>query len=266
MAAAVSSSSNPSTPPYPQFPRLPHASSGSPSIQRNASTSSSHSTTTTSSTSSLAAAPMIPPPSETRTAATSPSQMGNDGTMPAHGDAKFSGGRGAIRNGPRCDMARHGTLPIPTNSPVAAPMSPLSLQSSPLHGKSTTAPLPYSPTTPRAPDAPWSTKRDSSLENPPRVTITTSDPSSSTSPASPRGRGLGIDPSSPVQNKLRTLSVSGKSERDLERERRMSQASNGSSSGNRKPSAKDWVFGEEIGRGSYSTVSLQGNPRTSTDK
>ena len=59
--------------------------------------------------------------------------------------------------------------------------------------------------------------------------------------------------------------MSGKSERDLERERRMSQASNGSSSGNRKPSAKDWVFGEEIGRGSYSTVGLpwfQGQPLT----
>jgi 3-phosphoinositide dependent protein kinase-1 len=265
MATAVSSSSNPSTPPYPQFPRLPHASSAAPSIQRNASTSSSHSTTTTSSTSSLAAAPMRPPPSETRTAATSPSQMGNDGTMPAHGDAKFSGGRGAIRNGPRSDMARHGTLPIPPHSPVPAPTSPLSLQSSPLHGKSTTAPLPYSPTTPRAPDAPWSTRRDVSLENPPRVTITTSGPSSSP-PSSPRGRGLEFAPASPVQNKLRTLSVSGKSERDLERERRMSQASNGSSSGNRKPSAKDWVFGEEIGRGSYSTVSLQGDIRTSADK
>lgn len=256
MATAVSSSSNPSTPPYPQFPRLPHASSGPPSIQRNASTSSSHSNTTTSSTSSLAAAPMRPPPSETRTAATSPSQMVNDGTMPSNGDSKYSGGRGAIRNGPRSDMARHGTLPIPSHSPVAAPTSPLSLQSSPLHGKSTTAPIPYSPTTPRAPDSRWSTKRDASLENPPRVTITTSDPAS-TSPSSPRGRGLGIDTSSPVQNKSRTLSVSGKSERDLERERRMSQASNGSSSGMRKPSAKDWVFGEEIGRGSYSTVGLK---------
>lgn len=249
MAAAVSSPSNPSTPPYPQFPRLPHASSSSPSIQRNASTSSNHSTTTTSSTSSLAAAPMRPPPSETRTAATNPSQMGNDGTMPSHGEGKFSGGRGAIRNGPRSEMARQGTLPI--HSPVPGPTSPLALQSSPLHGKSTTLPLPYSPTTPRAPDAPWTANRDVS-ENPPRVTITTSGPSS---PSSPRGRGTSI-PSSPIQNKLRTLSVSGKSERDLERERRMSQASNGSSSGMRKPSAKDWVFGEEIGRGSYSTVGL----------
>jgi hypothetical protein len=59
--------------------------------------------------------------------------------------------------------------------------------------------------------------------------------------------------------------VAGKSEKDLERERRMSQASNGSSSGFRKPSAKDWVFGEEIGRGSYSTVGcseLQGTKLT----
>ena len=252
MATVVRSPSNPSTPPYPQFPRLPHVSSASPSIQRNASTSSSRSTTTTSSTSSLAAAPMRPPPSETRTAATSPSQAGNDGTMPAHDEGNFSGGRAAIRNGPRSDMARHGTLPLSLHSPVPGPTSPLALQSSPLHGKSTTLPLSYSPTTPRAPDAPWSVNRDNSLDNPPRVTITASVPSS---PSSPRGRGT-LSPSSPIQNKNRTLSVSGKSERDLERERRMSQASIGSSSGVKKPSVKDWVFGEEIGRGSYSTVCL----------
>jgi len=250
MATALSSPSNPSTPPYPQFPRLPHDSSF-PSIQRNASTSSSRSTTTTSSTSSLAAAPMRPPPSETRTAATSPSQMGNDGQMPAQsGDIPGYNGR-AMRNGPRSDMARHGTLPIHTSSP--GPTSPLALSSSPLQGRSTTLPVPqHSPTTPRAPESPWSGNYGvTSPENPPRVTITTSGPSS---PSSPRGRGFASIPSSPIQNKLRTLSVSGKSERDLERERRMSQASNGSSSGAKRPSAKDWVFGEEIGRGSYSTV------------
>jgi 3-phosphoinositide dependent protein kinase-1 len=201
---------------------------------------------------------MRPPPSETRTAATSPSQIGNDGTMPSHGDAKFSGARGAIRNGPRSDMARHGTLPIPSHSPLPGPTSPLAVQSSPLQGRSATLPSPYSPTTPRAPDAPWSTGRDVSSETPPRVTITASGPSS---PSSPRGRGV-IVPSSPIPNKVRTLSVTGKSERDLERERRMSQASNGSSSGIKKPSAKDWVFGEEIGRGSYSTVSHHGQRKS----
>lgn len=301
-SGASSPSGNPSTPPYPQFPRLHQSSSSSPSIQRNGSTSSTHSNTTTSSTSSLAAVPMRPPPVETRTAATTPSQMGAgaDGTsasamasraasssreregsggegpsgmyhspQPVYGNGTAYGGRGFMRNGPRSEMARHGTSPIPsihTSSPGHGPTSPLALASSPLKDKSTTLPLPnqLSPTTPRAPSAPWSSsnERDGtsqvySPDNPPRVMITTSGASS---PSDTRGRaGFASIPSSPTQDyggsKARTLSVGGKSERDLERERRMSQASSGSSSGTKRPSARDWVFGEEIGRGSYSTVS-----------
>lgn len=278
-----SSSSNPPTPPtqYPQFPRLPHASSSSPSIQRNASTSSSHSTTTTSSTSSLVAVPMRPPPIETRTAATTPinpsgdeekkagsrAGSGSESTRPDrfyHSPQPTYGGRGFMRNGPRSNMARQSTSPVPpiqTSSPD--PNNPLYLASSPLKGKSTTLPLPLqlSPTTPRAQQAPWASQRNSeepegrSPEVPPMVYVTESGPSS---PSSPRGRGgLASVPSSPraQMNKPRTLSVGVKAERDAERERRMSQASNGSATGTRKPSVKDWIFGEELGRGSYSTVS-----------
>jgi 3-phosphoinositide dependent protein kinase-1 len=179
------------------------------------------------------------------------------------------GGRGFMRNGPRNEMQRHGTSPIPaiqTSSP--GPTSPLALASSPLREKSTTLPHPHrvSPTTPRAPNTPWSSASSSNERNgrqvyspddPPRVMITTS-PAASGSGTRGRG-GFASIPSSPTQDygvgKPRTLSVGGKTERDLERERRMSQASNGSSTGTKRPSARDWVFGEEIGRGSYSTVS-----------
>lgn len=281
-----SGSSNPPTPPtnYPQFPRLPHASSSSPSIQRNASTSSSRSTTTTSSTSSVMAAPMRPPPAETRTAATTPIQAGEEAGDSAgsragsgsesrrpdqnyyHSPQPKYGGRGFMRNGPRTGMARNGTSPIPpiqTSSPD--PSSPLAHHSSPLKGKSTTMPLPQlSPTTPRAPHAGWASQQQTdepesssrSPDDPPMVFVTESGPSS---PASPRGRGgLHSLPSSPRMsntNKPRTLSVDARSERDAERERRMSQVSTASSAASRKPSARDWIFGEELGRGSYSTVS-----------
>lgn len=277
-----SSSSNPPTPPtqYPQFPRLPHASSSSPSIQRNASTSSSRSTTTTSSTSSVMAAPMRPPPLETRTAATTPIQAGDEDSSGSragsgsesrrsdrfyHSPQPVYGGRGFLRNGPRTGgmMARQSTSPIPAiQTTTPDPSSPLAQSSSPLKGKSTTMPLPQlSPTTPRAPQVPWAAQQQSeepetrSPDDPPMVYVTASGPSS---PTSPRGRGgLHSLPSSPraQMTKPRTLSVDARTERDAERERRMSQASDTSSSGNRKPSAKDWIFGEEIGRGSYSTVS-----------
>jgi 3-phosphoinositide dependent protein kinase-1 len=251
VATPTGSSSNPSTPPYPHFPRLPHTSSATPSIQRNASTSSSHSTTTNSSTSSLAAVPMRPPPSETRTAATSSSQTGTSVTSGYTSEGSSYGGRGYMWNGPRSEMSRHGTLPIPSIHTSAPPHSPLASPSSPLQERSTTLPITRpSPTTPRAPSAPWSADLQSP-DTAPRVTITASGPSS---PASPRGRGVGSIPLSPSPGQPRTLSVGVKPERDLERERRMSQASNASSSGSKKPSARDWVFGEEIGRGSYSTV------------
>jgi 3-phosphoinositide dependent protein kinase-1 len=242
---------------------------------------------------------MRPPPVETRTAATTPSQMGDDhsptGAAGRRGTGEqverseenekdkrmyhspqpgYGGGaRGFMRNGPRSDMARNGTSPIPsiqTSSP--GPSSPLVSTSSPLRDKSTTLPLPdqLSPTTPRGAGAPWAYSNPRagggggiySPDNPPKVMITTSgsDTGSGTGSGS-RGRaGFASIPSSPTQDyggaKIRTLSVGNKSERDLDRERRMSQASNGSSSGTRRPSARDWVFGEEIGRGSYSTVSV----------
>jgi len=71
------------------------------------------------------------------------------------------------------------------------------------------------------------------------------------------------NPTSPTANRIsgvtgkqRTLSVDRQEPR--ERERRQSQTSaksNGSASGQKKPSLKDFILGEELGRGSYSTVS-----------
>lgn len=281
-----SSSPNPPTPPtlYHQFPGLQHANSSSPpSIQRNASTSSSHSTTTSSSsTSSLMAVPMRAPPIETRTASTTPIQPGTGDEMSPESSRTGSGsggqkpdrfyyspqpkhgGRGFMRNGPRSGgMARQSTSPVPHIQTSSPEYGQLSLSSSPLDGKSTTMPIPQqlSPTTPRALQAPWATENQvddpevRSPEDPPIVFVTESGPSS---PSSPRGRaGLRSVPASPRAQtvKPRTLSVDVRTDLDLERERRMSQASNGSNSGARKPSARDWIFGEEIGRGSYSTVS-----------
>lgn len=283
-----SSSPNPPTPPtlFHQFPGLQHADSSSPpSIQRNASTSSSHSTTTTSSsTSSLMAVPMRAPPIETRTASTTPIQPGAGDEMSAsssragsgsggqrpdrfyHSPQPTYGGRGFMRNGPRSGgMDRQSTSPVPHIHTSSPEDGRLSLSSSPLDGKSTILPIPQqlSPTTPRAQQAPWA-KDDHdgvddpevrSPEDPPMVFVTESGPSS---PSSPRGRaGLRSIPASPSaqMGKPRTLSVDVRTDSDAERERRMSQASNGSNSGTRKPSARDWIFGEEIGRGSYSTVS-----------
>lgn len=282
-----SSSSNPPTPPtlFHQFPGLQHATSSSspPSIQRNASTSSNHSTTTSSSsTSSLMAVPMRAPPVETRTATTTPiipgsgnemspesSRAGSGGESQRpdrfyHSPQPTYGGRGFMRNGPRSGgMARESTSPVPPIQTSSSDYKSLAIASSPLGSKSTTLPIPQqlSPTTPRAQQAPWSAQDQvaepeaRSPDDPPLVYITESGPSS---PSSPRGRaGFSSVPGSPIAHmaKPRTLSVDVRTELDAERERRMSQASNGSNGGTRKPSARDWIFGEEIGRGSYSTVS-----------
>ncbi|WWC60568.1 uncharacterized protein I303_103142 [Kwoniella dejecticola CBS 10117] len=277
--------SSPPTPPtnYPTFPRL-----SSPSINRNASTSSSRSTATTSSTSSLQAAPMRPPPIETSTATTSRSQLpsraesgteSDVGHTPAgarrYGGPELGsvGGRGWGRNGPRSGRA------TPQHIITSPSHSPPSVRDTPL------APSGLSPTTPRAPRYP--TQQDPTSPGPLRVTISldpmdtlnqetrsNTPPSHASSPV--RGReGHLTAPSSPadpprapglVGGKQRTLSVdagpnwphmrrSGSAERD--RERRQSQVSTHShtSSGQlKKPSIRDFVLGEELGQGSYSTV------------
>ncbi|OCF43220.1 AGC/PDK1 protein kinase [Kwoniella heveanensis CBS 569] len=109
-----------------------------------------------------------------------------------------------------------------------------------------------------------------------------SPPSDPSSPITARGReGHLTAPSSPtvpprapalMGNKQRTLSVDGGNHRPVangrrsgsmdrqterERERRQSQVSNHSHSGSgqiKKPSIRDFVLGEELGQGSYSTV------------
>ena len=258
------SSSSPPTPPYPAFPRLP--SSTSQSISRNASTSSSRSTA--SSSSSLVAVPIRPPPIETRTAATTPQQLPSRPTSadpevasPLRGkytSPRIGAGRGIYRNGPR---ARHPDTPPIITSPLVGGMVSRHRE------RPNTAPNPeMSPTTPRgnrwrAPDS--ETMPTSPTPAPIRVTVsmdmTDSGPSSPV-PQYPRGRhGMRSIPSSPVgyreeRAKARTLSA----DRDMtgERERRQSQASAHSShsGGQRKPSLRDFVLGEELGRGSYSTV------------
>ncbi|WWC68385.1 uncharacterized protein I206_102310 [Kwoniella pini CBS 10737] len=275
--------SSPPTPPtnYPTFPRL-----SSPSINRNASTSSSRSTATTSSTSSLQAAPMRPPPIETSTAATSRSQLPSRAESGSECDAGTSssrtyggpelgsvGGRGWGRNGPRSGRATpQHIITSPSHSPPSA-------------RDSTPGPSGLSPTTPRAPR--YTTQQDPHSPGPLRVTISLDpmdtldhDHRSNTPPSHPtspvRGRGGHLTaPSSPtdpprapalVGGKPRTLSVdagpnwpharrSGSAERD--RERRQSQISTHSHSGSgqlKKPSIRDFVLGEELGQGSYSTV------------
>lgn len=248
--------------PHPPFPRLPSGSL--PNITRNASTSSSCSTaTTSSSSSSLVAAPIRPPPIETRTAATNSAQLpprpsSADPHSPRPG--RPYNPRGISRNGPRSRNTTPYTPPIRTGAVAPTITTP--------ERASTAPPDNISPTTPRAPR--WIPDEEGRA---PRVMISsetaeTADiiPSSSGyTTRQPRGRAGGgqwsspsspIDQMSPPQYKPRTLSVDGREE---VRERRTSQASSASTSGmakdTKKPSLNDFVVGEELGRGSYSTVS-----------
>ncbi|ORY28598.1 hypothetical protein BCR39DRAFT_534303 [Naematelia encephala] len=272
------SASAPPTPPYPPFPRLPHASSSGPSISRNASTSSSRSNTTTSSTtSSLVAAPMIPADPKTRTAATTPSRPGSadisasegtGGTGAGRGDSSHPGilyrGGGFMRNGPRA-----GRQPISPRVPAI----------NTINGRTSTSLSPsrnpsMSPTTPRALRSPLvdAEEDDDTLGSPGPIRVTVSmdpmdDRTTPPSPLVPRGR-MSM-PNSPLMSsrqlkaKERPLSA-GADRRDIDaqRERRQSQVSvqsSSSASARRPTTKKDWVFGEEIGQGSYSTV-VQATP------
>ena len=266
-------------------PSSPH-----PSVQRNASTSSSRSNTTSSSTSSLLAAPIRPPPIETRTAATTtpvnlpsrPSSTDTSFASPAnghgngfaygngHGGSGYNsdaeppvghyGGRGFSRNGPR--TARQATTPLPP-AIVTYPHQPLRGET---YGGGPTVPYPpLSPTTPRALHSSWFANEDLRPDTPEQrgpVTVTVSLDDVTPPMAGPsRGRsGIGSTPASPIARAQRNLSVDGRrpSTADgtmTDRERRQSVASQGSASGQRKHSLRDYVLGEELGRGSYSTVS-----------
>lgn len=164
-----------------------------------------------------------------------------------------------MRNGPRS----RGSTMIPNPSIITSPITtPERPQTVPLGND-------LSPTTPRALRFPSpETTANGEMDvngNGPRVTISmdpTDGPSSMTARQGRSRNGQWSTPSSPTdrrspKSKYRTLSVDGRSEVDS-RERRQSQASAHSStsaSGQKKPSLRDFIIGEELGRGSYSTVS-----------
>ncbi|ORX34124.1 hypothetical protein BD324DRAFT_636704 [Kockovaella imperatae] len=263
-------STSPPASPFPAFPRLPSGQS----ISRNASSSSSRSTA--SSSSSLVAAPIRPPPIETRTAATPGTNIqgiSRPGSAdPEHSSSPTTGkytsprlgaGRGIYRNGPRSRQQQQPEAPMIATSPLAGPFH---------RDRPNTAPTPgMSPSTPKT--SRWrtvETERGSPSPSPGPIRVTVSLDNTESGPSSPmpqypRGRaGMRSIPSSPVgfkedgpRGKARTLSADRDISRD--RERRQSQASAASSStsgggGYRKPSLRDFVLGEELGRGSYSTV------------
>ena len=240
MATAMTAlpSSNPPTPPAFTFPRLPSSvGSSSSSVQRNASSSSSLSTRTTSSTASLAAVPIRPPPLQTRTAATDSAQLPSDALDRDHAHAHSS--RGIMRNGPR--TARSTLVPaIVTDSP-------------PRSGTEPYAPSSKSPTTPRASQVGWERS-----ESPVGMRMTVSmDPANGNTP---RGRELSGARSHASSSRTQSTGQAGREvsadgiPKEGERQRRPSTAS-AQSTMPKKQSIKDWILGEELGRGSYSTVS-----------
>ncbi|WVR05603.1 hypothetical protein IAU60_002624 [Kwoniella sp. DSM 27419] len=281
--------SSPPTPPtnYPSFPRL-----SSPSIQRNASTSSSRSTTTVSSTSSIQAAPMRPPPIETSTAATSNSQIPSRAESENESErgaprlesvrGGLRGGRNWGRNGPRTGrIATPTSAYTPSHSPPPILHTPQSRRPSASDAGSIHN---LSPTTPRGPQLPPRDPLPS--PGPLRVTVSMAQNDmahhESRSLSAPgdrffpvRGRGGHLTaPSSPTDTarpgsvgmKQRTLSVDGAPSSAMDRrtgsagsdrERRQSQASSHSQTASapiKKPSIRDFILGEELGQGSYSTV------------
>ncbi|KAK4684712.1 3-phosphoinositide dependent protein kinase-1, partial [Tremellales sp. Uapishka_1] len=254
---AISSTNSP--PSLPAFPRLPQ-----PGVQRNASTSSSASSAST--TSSLVAAPIKPPPIETRTAATSENQLPSRpssslenpqeiGYSEEKRDAQF-GGRGFMRNGPRS-----GRQPV-SRPPSINTSSPAETKTTPVKASSSNTSHSMSPTTPRAPRFPVSgdhhDRSHSASPVPVRVTISL-DPSTASPAHLRRGSAAGSNPSnesqgppSPTSSRARPLAIH--TGEDV-RERRQSQASaKSSASAARRLGVKDFVLGEELGRGSYSTV------------
>jgi 3-phosphoinositide dependent protein kinase-1 len=81
-----------------------------------------------------------------------------------------------------------------------------------------------------------------------RVTIAVGDS------AHPRSASISSSPATPTRRKA----SDGDASLHEPRERRHSQLSTGSnaSSASRRPSLRDFILGDELGRGSYSTVSL----------
>ncbi|TXT04937.1 hypothetical protein VHUM_04020 [Vanrija humicola] len=256
--APVSASSTPPTPPtsLPAFSRLASATL----LQRNASTSSSRSTTTTESTSSLVAVPMRPPPIQTRTAATSDAQLPTSDTIEDYGSNEperlpVYGGRGFMHNGPRmARQAGQSSSPpsiVTTSSPEAAARS----SSLPPHQAG------YSPTTPRASRLPLPYDHVPVPTSPNQLQVSMDDDDDLGRPAPPfRNHSSNSSPSSPTayrsHGKTRALSADDMGAPAAgDRERRASGVSTHSNgSAQKKPSLRDYILGEELGRGSYSTV------------
>lgn len=262
-ATATSPASTPPTPPtgLPAFARVTSATL----LQRNASTSSSVSTATSESSSSLVAVPIRPPPIQTRTAATPEAQLPTDVATDYHEQepAGLYGGRGFARNGPR--MARQATDPPRTFGPSGRQTPSIittDVGRSPSLPPSATS---VSPTTPRAPRPPLPESMKAPL-SPQQVRVTVADDDV---PSTPSRAQLPVSsPGTPT-----TLRAGGKSRNQSmdsshialsERERRQSQLSTQSngSAASKRPSLRDYILGEELGRGSYSTVSHNNAPLT----
>ncbi|WRT65952.1 uncharacterized protein IL334_002903 [Kwoniella shivajii] len=279
---------------YPTFPRLSSPSinrNASTSSSRSTATTSSTSSVQAApmrpppiETSTAATTPsQLPsrPVSRADDDHSDASRRGYGGSGPELGSV---GGRGWGRNGPRSGrMTPQHIITTPSHSP-----SPILNSSTSTRPTTSGSMITVSPTTPRGLRFP--VDQDPTSPGPLRVTISldpmdtlnhdhhqsNSPPSNPSSPV--RGReGHLTAPSSPtivtrsqalMDGKQRTLSVdagpswtngrrSGSIDRDRERERRQSQISNHSHSGSgqiKKPSIRDFVLGEELGQGSYSTV------------
>ncbi|WVQ97009.1 hypothetical protein IAU59_004119 [Kwoniella sp. CBS 9459] len=204
-------------------------------------------------------------------------------------DRGMIGGRNWGRNGPRS-----GRMGITSPSRSPPPILNTTIHGHrPTTSGSTTTTSPTTPRQPRhpliedqssaSPQGPLRvTISMDPMDNMDHDHHSASPPSDLSSPIAPRGReGHLTAPSSPtvpprapalVGNKQRTLSVDGGNHRPIgngrrsgsmdrqierDRERRQSQVSNHSHSGSgqiKKPSIRDFVLGEELGQGSYSTV------------
>ncbi|BEI87169.1 hypothetical protein CcaverHIS002_0705150 [Cutaneotrichosporon cavernicola] len=255
-ATAASPAGTPPTPPsgLPAFARVTSASL----LQRNASTSSSISTTTSESSSSLVAVPIRPPPIQTRTAATPeaqlPSDAGADYSEPE--PAGMYGGRGFARNGPR--MARQATDP-PRSIGTSGRQTPSIITCN--TGRSPSVPRNLSPTTPRATRLPLpESMMTGAPHSPQALRVTVADDDGPGTPARPQHTSS--SPGTPTTlrgiPKSRNQSMDSSHAALSERERRQSQLSTQSSgsAASRRPSRRDYIFGDELGRGSYSTVVL----------
>lgn len=251
-ATAASPASTPPTPPtgLPAFARVTSASL----LQRNASTSSSVSTATSESSSSLVAVPIRPPPIQTRTAATPeaqlPSDVAADYSEPE--PAGMYGGRGFARNGPR--MARQATEPPRTFGPSGR-QTPSIITTD--VGRSPSLPPSLSPTTPRAPRLPLPDSMMGPV-SPQQLRVTVADDDIPGTPS--RAQVPHSNPGTPTtlraRAKSRNQSMDSNHVGISERERRQSQLSTQSngSAASKRPSLRDYILGEELGRGSYSTV------------